>query len=47
MDLYRRAKPVEVSPAHAQSWSAFTSAHGKDKYNSIEDGRFKFLPHIQ
>lgn len=43
MSIYQKAQSIKVGPLHAESWVTFTLEYGPDRYNSIEDGRFKLL----
>ncbi|MCM8779593.1 MAG: HEAT repeat domain-containing protein, partial [Candidatus Omnitrophica bacterium] len=43
MSVYKNAAEIKVVPLHDDTWAYFTKMFGKDKYNSIEDGKFKLL----
>ena len=43
MGIYKRAKKINLSLFHQESWRKFTSMFGKDTYNSIEYGEFRLL----
>ena len=43
LDIYKKGRPIKVTPVHKESWDKFTNMFGKDTYNSIEYGSFKLL----